>query len=178
MKYLFSETAAAIQRTGQDIFIFRSIWRLGSLLVSCRTASHRGNRSNTPPLLYEFRNQERCDPGKADLKGRITRPLATTRVLTTVAEVIQYGAVLSFRERNLKRYLLRVDQTFANTASTKNHGVTPTSVTDGTRAQSANDQLIAAHPFTYASFAATLPSRTVKTSTPRKCHGCPLRTLR
>src|SRR5437764_8498155 len=35
-----------------------------------------------------------------------------------------------------------------------------------------------AQPFTYASLAATLPSRTVKMSTPRKCQGCPLRILR
>jgi hypothetical protein len=27
------------------------------------------------------------------------------------------------------------------------------------------------HPFTYASFAATLSPRTVKISTPRRCHG-------
>src|SRR5437764_11587308 len=33
-------------------------------------------------------------------------------------------------------------------------------------------------PFTYASFAAIFPSRTVKISTPRKCHGCPLRIFR
>ena len=34
------------------------------------------------------------------------------------------------------------------------------------------------YPLTYASFAATLPSRTVNKSTPRRCHGCPLRILR
>ena len=42
----------------------------------------------------------------------------------------------------------------------------------------ADDLWLEAHPLTYASLAATFPSRTVKTSTPRKCHGCPFRILR
>jgi hypothetical protein len=35
-----------------------------------------------------------------------------------------------------------------------------------------------AHPFTYESFAATLPSFTVNTSTPRRCQGFPSRIFR
>ena len=34
------------------------------------------------------------------------------------------------------------------------------------------------YPFRYASLAATFPSHTVNTSTPRRCHGWPFRTLR
>ena len=41
-----------------------------------------------------------------------------------------------------------------------------------------NDGGVEVYPFTYASFAATFPSRTVKTSAPCRCHGSPLRFLR
>jgi hypothetical protein len=37
---------------------------------------------------------------------------------------------------------------------------------------------VVAYPFTYASFAAIFPSRTVKTSIPLRCHGFPSRSFR
>src|SRR5262252_8372964 len=58
--------------------------------------------------------------------------------------------------------------------------VTPRAATKYGKAGQAGIKGIAegSYPFTYASFSVIFPPRTVKMSTPRRCHGWPFRTFR